>query len=113
MYFTIVLHYTIGDVHKWNDYRLAGYIDYCYLDKISRFEIVSMTKELNLDVEGCKFLWMDLMSDKMGMTEIKDDADALVMAQSVDLCKVVNNYAKITMVVTPSCTIASGGIVVD
>lgn len=56
---------------------------------------------------------MDLMSDKMGMIEIKDDADALVMAQSVDLCKVVNNYAKITMVVTPSCTIASGGIVVD
>lgn len=55
---------------------------------------------------------MDLMSDKMGMIEIKDDADALVMAQS-DLCKVVNNYAKITMVVTPSCTIASGGIVVD
>ena len=54
-YFSIVLHYTIGDVMRWDDRRLVGYVDYCRVDKMSRLEIIAMTKELNLDVEGSKF----------------------------------------------------------
>ena len=76
----MVLHYTIGDVHKWIDRKLAGYADYCCPDKMFRLELVSIAKELNLDAKGCKLWWLDIMGDVMGMKEIKTNADALIVA---------------------------------
>lgn len=97
-YFTILLHYTLGDVMKWSDRRFSGYVDYCCADKMSRLEIMAMAKELNLVVQGCTFWWLDVMSERMGMREIKDDADALAMAQTANLCREINVYAKVTRV---------------
>ena len=74
----------IGDVHKSIDRKLAGYADYCYPDKMSRLELISIAKELNLDVKGCKFWWLDIMGDVMGMKDIEANADALAMAQHID-----------------------------
>ena len=74
----------IGDVYKWIDRELARYVDYCRPEKMSGLELVSIAKELNLDVEGYNFWWMDIMGDMMGMKEIETDADALKMALHMD-----------------------------
>ena len=112
-YFTIVLHHTIGDVHKWIDCKLAEYTDYCCPDRMSRLELVNIAKELNLDVEGYKFWWLDIFGDVMGMKEIETDADALTMAQHIDFCKEINNFARVTRLIEPSSRIGGGGIAAD
>ncbi|XP_039134168.1 uncharacterized protein LOC120271546 [Dioscorea cayenensis subsp. rotundata] len=53
-----------------------------------------MAQELNLDVDGCSFYWMDYLSDNIGRREIKTDADALEMALIVQLHGEVNVTAK-------------------
>lgn len=62
----------------------------------SRLELVSIANEFNLNVECCKYLWLDFMSDAMGMKKVENDADALRMAHSIDFCREVNNFANVT-----------------
>ncbi|XP_039141161.1 uncharacterized protein LOC120278432 isoform X2 [Dioscorea cayenensis subsp. rotundata] len=95
-YFAIKMHYTIGDVCKMDGHRLAGYIDYCCADKISKLELISMSKELNLEVEGCSFWWLDLTGGNTGLTEIKNDQDVLAIALGVGYSRVVNVYVKVS-----------------
>ncbi|KAJ0963612.1 hypothetical protein J5N97_028734 [Dioscorea zingiberensis] len=98
-YFTILLYYIVGDVSSFEGRVLAGYADYCCMDKISRLEIIGMAKELKLDVEGCSLWWMNPMNDKASLSEIKDNADALFMAQCVDFnSREMTIYAKVSRV---------------
>ena len=64
------MYYTLGDVHKWEDCRMAGYVDYCYADKMFRLEIIGMAEKMGLCVEGCRLWWLDLKSSAMGLREI-------------------------------------------
>ena len=50
----------LGEVHKLDGHRLGGYADYYCVDKMSKLEIMSIAKEMNLHVEGCSFWWLDL-----------------------------------------------------
>ncbi|XP_039127971.1 uncharacterized protein LOC120264236 [Dioscorea cayenensis subsp. rotundata] len=82
--FTIKIHYTIGTVET-----LAGFIDFCCPDLISRIELLSMCREFNLDVSECKMWWLDMTSDPSCLRKIRDDIDALTMASTVDSSKEV------------------------
>ena len=57
-----------------------------------------MAKGLKLDVEGATFWFKDSKSERMGMSKIKDDLDALAMAMPVDESRVSNLYVKETKV---------------
>ena len=46
--FTIAMHYIVGGVQG-----IAGYVDFCCADQISKLELLTMAKELRLNVEGC------------------------------------------------------------
>ena len=39
----------LGEVHKLDDRKLSGYADSYYVDKMSKLEIMSMTKEMKLN----------------------------------------------------------------
>ena len=90
------MYYTSGDVQNWEGYKLAGFADYVCPDKMSRLEIISMTKEMNLQVEGCTFWWLHLKSSDMDIREIKNDADALELALNVAHDRMINIYAKVS-----------------
>lgn len=68
---------------------------------MSMLEIIAMAKELNLEVEGCTFSWLDTVSEKMGMKDIKNDADVLAMAQTVDFTREVNIYVNVIRELPP------------
>ena len=87
------LHYTIGDVQKLIDRKLAGFVDYCCSDKTSRLEIISMAKEMSLQIKWCTFWWLHLKSSNMDIREIRNDADALELALNVDHDRMINVYA--------------------
>lgn len=74
-----------------------------------------MAKELNLDVEGNKFSWLDIMSEQMGEKDLKDDVDVLAMTRSVGYFRKVNIYAKVRKVFSSnfSDVVIDGGIYRD
>jgi len=76
--FTIKMHYAIGMVE-----RFAGFVDFCSLDQISRIELLAMAREFSLDVTNCKMWWLDVSREPSELREIRDDMDALNMANSV------------------------------
>ena len=108
-----MLHYKIGDVHKWIDRKLAGYAHYCCPDKMPRFKLVSIAKELNLDVEGYTSWWLYIMGDVMGMKEIETNADTLIMAQHIDFCREIIILARVTRLIEPSSRTGKGGITAE
>ncbi|KAJ0965293.1 hypothetical protein J5N97_026431 [Dioscorea zingiberensis] len=55
-----------------------------------------MAKELELHVEGCTFWWKETKSEMLGMSQIKNDLDAVAMALAMDHSKVINVYVKLT-----------------
>ncbi|KAJ0967612.1 hypothetical protein J5N97_024529 [Dioscorea zingiberensis] len=77
---------------------MAGYIDYCYADKISILEIKDMAKELNLNVDECSFWWFDVKSNKKGGTKLKSDSDVLAMALDVGSRRIVNVHVTVSKV---------------
>lgn len=79
-YFPIAMFCTCGDIYKWVDYTMVGYVDYCCADKLSKLEIINMAKELNLQVEGSTFWWMHVDVGTKALVEIKNDMDVLSMA---------------------------------
>ncbi|KAJ0977837.1 hypothetical protein J5N97_013311 [Dioscorea zingiberensis] len=88
--FTIRMHYIVGAIEG-----MAGYVDYCCADQMSKIELISMAKELKLQVDDCSVWWLDLFSEKKGVKEIKTDVDALSMAFSVDSSREVYVYIKV------------------
>ena len=100
-------------MQKWIDHKLGGYADHFCLDKMSRLELVSIAKEMKLDVEGCKYWWLDIISDRMGMKEIKTDVDGLTRTQHIDYCREVNIFAKDTRLIELSSRIGCGGVAAD
>ncbi|KAJ0962494.1 hypothetical protein J5N97_027616 [Dioscorea zingiberensis] len=64
-------------------------------DRISKLEIISMAKAMSLEVDGCRFYWMDHCDKKKGLKEIKNDQDAMEMALRVDGSRYINVYAKV------------------
>lgn len=62
-YFTIHMHYGLGDVENWNDMKFRGYVDFCYADFISRLELIQMANEMKLHVEGCSFWWRETKNE--------------------------------------------------
>ena len=83
-------------MQNWEGYKLAGFADYVCPDKMSRLEIISMAKEMNLQVEGCTFWWLHLKSSDMDIREIKNNADALELALNVAHDRMINIYAKVS-----------------
>lgn len=77
--FTVKLHYSTSCTEG-----LAGYVDFCCADQMPRLELLSMAREFNLDVNGCSLWWKDRCG---GLREIKDEQDALTMANSVGSSK--------------------------
>ena len=49
--FSIAMYYIVGGVQGF-----AGSVDYCCADQISKLELLTMAKELRLNVEGCN-IW--------------------------------------------------------
>lgn len=43
-----------------------------------------MIRDLKLPVESCRFWWKEIKGERMVITKIKPDLDAVVMAVSVD-----------------------------
>lgn len=76
------MHYKLGEVEA-----IARYIDYCHADQISKVELIAMARELNLKIDGCSILWLDITSNDRGYKEVKTDLDALKMANSVRCSK--------------------------
>lgn len=66
---------------------MVGHVDYCYVDQISKFDLLSMAEDFKLDVEGCTIWWLDTSQGNIGWMEIKTDLDALSMAMNVDCMK--------------------------
>ena len=91
------MYFTISDVCRLDGRRLVGYIDYC-ADKISKLKLISMSKELNLEVEGCSFWWLDLIGGNKGFTEMKNDLDVVAMALGVGYSKLVYVYVKVSKI---------------
>lgn len=77
--FTVLMHYKVGEIEG-----LAGYVDYCCADQMSRIELISMAKEFQLNVEGCRIWWLKVIRSDQGLQEIITDLDALKMALSVE-----------------------------
>lgn len=50
-----------------------------------------MAKEMGLQVEGCRFWWLHLTGDNMGIREIRNDIDALEIALNVNHSKIYIN----------------------
>ena len=88
----------LRDVHKWEDHRFGGHADYYYVDKLSKLEIISMSKEMNLYVEGYNFLWLDLTGEKKGLKDIRDNQDALDMVLSAYCTRSINVYARVSKI---------------
>lgn len=84
------MHYIVGGIEG-----LAGYVDYCCADQISRLELIYMAREFNLEVEGCSLWWLDVTSGHKGLKEIQTNLDALSMALSVGSSKEIIVYIKI------------------
>lgn len=89
--FSIRMHYTIDGIEG-----LAGYVDFCSADQMSRIELLSMAKEFNLNVDLCSIWWLDSFTEFKAMREIKNDMDALLMAQSVNSTREVLVCVKIS-----------------
>lgn len=87
-------------MHKWESRELAGYIDYCCIDKMSRLELLGMAKELDLQEEGCTFWWLRFNGNGLSLAEIKNDADALEMASNVSRNRLMSIYAKVCSIST-------------
>ncbi|XP_039128877.1 uncharacterized protein LOC120265007 [Dioscorea cayenensis subsp. rotundata] len=75
--------------------RLAGYVDYCCADQISRLELISMAMEFDLPIEGCSIWWVDSGGENNMLKEISTDLDALRMAECVTSTREVHVYFKI------------------
>lgn len=88
--FAIRVHYINGDVEG-----LAGLVDFCCADQMSRIELINMAREFNLDVESCSIWWSDRYSESKGLREIKTDMDALTMAENVDSSREVCVWFKL------------------
>ena len=76
--FSIAMNYIVGGVKG-----LAGYIDFCCADHISKLELLTMAKELRLNVECCSIWWLDSIGENKGLKDVQSDIDALAMALSV------------------------------
>lgn len=70
-----------------------------------------MVEKMRLDVEGSRFQWLDLKSEKKGLKEIKDDAYTLIMAMSINYTSMINVYARVSMVdaINNSCVMVIAG----
>ena len=66
--FSIAMHYIIGGVQG-----LAGYVDFCCADQISKLELLTMAKELGLNIEGCSIWWLDSIGENKGLKEIQSE----------------------------------------
>lgn len=56
-----------------------------------------MAKEMGLQVEGCRFWWLHLTGDNMGIRKIRNDIDALEIALNVNHSKIyINVYTKVS-----------------
>ena len=77
--FSIAIYYIVGGVQG-----LAGYVDFCYADQISKLELLTMAKELRLNVEGCSIWWLDSIGENKGLKEIQSDIDVLAMALTLN-----------------------------
>lgn len=74
-YFTMQMYCGVTDIENWRGYRFVGNVDYSSADYISRLEIVDMAKGLQLDAEGATFWFKDILSQGIGLSEIKNDLD--------------------------------------
>lgn len=63
---------------------MAGYVGFVCVDQISKFELLSMTKEFKLDMERCGIWWLDGNSENGGFREIVTNLDAVTMGMLVD-----------------------------
>ena len=82
-------------MQNWKSYKFAGFADYCWPDKMSRLEIISMAKVMSLQAEGCTFWWLHVKSSNMGIREIRNDTDALELVLNLDHNRMINVYAKV------------------
>ena len=94
------MYYTSGDVKNWEGYKLTRFVDYVCPDKMSRLEIISMAKAMNLQVEGCTFWRLHLKGSVMDIREIRNDADALELALNVAHDRMINVYVKVSNICT-------------
>lgn len=88
--FTIRMHCMVDDIEAF-----VGYVDYVCADQISRLELLSMARELKLEVERCNIWYLDAHSASKSLKEISSDLDALTMANYVDssreICVCIKN----------------------
>ena len=77
--FTIIMHYIDGGVK-----RFVGYVDFYCADHISKLELLTMVRELKLNVEGCSIWWLDSIGENKGLKEIQSDINALAIALSIN-----------------------------
>ena len=49
-----------------------------------RLELINMAREFKLDVDGCNTWWLYVNSESKGLREIKNDLDALTMANNIN-----------------------------
>ncbi|KAJ0970205.1 hypothetical protein J5N97_023082 [Dioscorea zingiberensis] len=94
-YFTIEMYVGHDDIDKWSEYRLAGFVDSCAADFLSRLELIGMASELDLNTEGCSFWWKDIKSQSVGLTEIKNDPMQRANGSSQDDSRVTSVYVKV------------------
>ena len=73
--FTITIHYIVGGVKGF-----VGYVDFCCADQIFKLELLTMAKELKLNVEGCSIWWLDNNGENKRLKEMHFDMDTLAMA---------------------------------
>lgn len=97
--FTIKIHYTNDDVNNVDKYKLTRYIDFCCADQISRLEMFEMAKELKVGGDGISFWWFDYSKNKYMLSKIKSNSDALSMALSVGMFRVMDLYVKVSTLV--------------
>ncbi|XP_050233577.1 uncharacterized protein LOC126682066 [Mercurialis annua] len=86
-YFTIRVH----RINRSCDHSIMGYIDYCSADLISRVELLSMGKEIGIDVDNYQIFWNE-SDNNLVQKAINNDVDAFGMALRAEKNNDVNVY---------------------